>query len=309
MFRWPHHQLTLGGYRVHCVHVRSEQADAPALVLTHGWPGTFLEMLPLVPRLRDFHLVIPSLIGFGFSPHPGTPGCNSFVMAELWVALMAALGYERFYAQGGDFGASVSTILGWRHTPHLLGVHLNYIPSSYQPWLAPGEAVTEEETAAQQASRQWEEDSGAYAHVQRTEPQTLSYGLQDSPAGLAAWLLQRFRDWSDCGGDLTARFPLDDLLAQVTLYWLTGSIGSSMRLYGETARRPLHMAAGERVAAPCAIAHFPLETPFPPRRWVERGYHVVRWTEMPRGGHFAALEEPDLLAGDVREFAASPRAD
>ncbi|HET9784623.1 MAG TPA: alpha/beta hydrolase, partial [Terriglobales bacterium] len=228
--------------------------------------------------------------------------------AELWVAMMAELGYDRFYAQGGDFGASVSTILGWRHARHLLGVHLNYIPSSYQPLLAPGEKLTEEETAARRASAEWGEAHGAYAHVQRSEPQTLSYALDDSPVGLAAWLLQRFRDWSDCGGDLTSRFPLDDLLAQVTLYWLTGTIGSSMRLYGETARQPLHLAAGERVSAPCAVARFPLEEPFPPRRWVERGYHLVRWTEMPRGGHFAALEEPELLADDVRAFAASRRA-
>lgn len=297
MFAWPHAQEQLGGFRIHYVHVRRRERNAPALLLTHGWPGSFLEMLPLAPLLGDFHLVIPSLPGFGFSPHPGTAGCNTFVVAGLWAELMSRLGYERFGVQGGDIGASVSTILGWKYPERVTGVHLNYLPGSYRPQVA-GPLTADEEAFLDEKAR-WADEFGAYEHLQRTQPQTLSYGLNDSPAALAAWILERYRAWGDY-------FDVDGLLANVTLYWLTGTIGSSCRLYAECARAPL---AGVRVGVPCAFAHFPNEIAHPPRGWVERGYHVVRWTEMPRGGHFAALEEPALLADDIRAFftlAAGP---
>jgi pimeloyl-ACP methyl ester carboxylesterase len=220
----------------------------------------------------------------------------------LWAGLMNELGYSRFAAQGGDIGAGVSTILGLHHAPRIIGIHLNYIPGSYRPPIEEGTKLEQvEEEFLKDASR-WYDQHGAYAHVQGTHPQTAAYGLNDSPAALAAWILEKFRDWSDCDGDLYRRFTRDELLSNVTLYWVTETIHSSFRLYYEGRKAPLHFGPGDFVHVPCAIAHFPKEAPFPPRNWVERGYNVQRWTEMPRGGHFAAMEEPELLAEDIRAF-------
>ena len=190
-----------------------------------------------------------------------------------------------------------------------MGIHLNYIPGSYRPDLGPGTAPlagVEQAFLADAAS--WHEEEGGYAALQRTRPQTAAYGLNDSPVGLLAWIVEKLRDWSDCEGELERRFSRDEILTHVTLYWVTETIGSSMRLYRESRRTPLALRPGERVRVPCGVARFPLEAPHPPREWVERGYDVVRWTEMPRGGHFAALEEPQLLAEDVRAFFRPLRA-
>lgn len=283
------------------------------LIVTHGWPGSFMEMLRIIPLLTDpaahggdaadaFDVVVPSLPGFGFSDRPSIRGMNAFRVAELWAELMSELGYARFAAQGGDIGAAVSTVLGLRHADRIVGLHLNFIPGSYRPHLegSPGLAPVEEEFI--RSGARWAEERGAYSHIQRTRPQTASYALNDSPAGLAAWILEKFREWSDCGGDLHQIFSRDELLANVTLYWLTETIGSSFRMYFENRRAPLQFERGEFVRPPCAIAHFPKEILFPPRQWVERGYNVQRWTEMPRGGHFAAMEQPRLLAEDIRAF-------
>jgi microsomal epoxide hydrolase len=215
---------------------------------------------------------------------------------------MRELGYDRFAAQGGDLGAGVSTALGLRHPERVIGIHLNYIPGSYQPYLPPDAKLAPEEQEFVREKTRWFEQNGAYAHIQRTHPQTAAYGLNDSPAALAAWIVEKFRDWSDCDGDLYGRFTRDELLANVTLYWMTETIHSSFRLYWEGAQAPMQFREGDFVSAPCAIARFPKEAPFPPREWVERGYNVQRWTEMPRGGHFAANEEPQLLADDIRSF-------
>jgi pimeloyl-ACP methyl ester carboxylesterase len=215
---------------------------------------------------------------------------------------MSELGYHRFVAQGGDIGAAVTTLLGLRHPDRVAAIHLNYIPGSYRPWLAPGAALDPEEQARVAATAQWYDTHGAYAHIQRTHPQTAALGLNDSPAGLAAWILEKFRDWSDCNGDLFTRFTRDELLTNVTLYWMTQTIASSFRLYMEGRLAPLQFKEGDFVTVPTGVARFPLESPFPPRRWVERGYNLQRWTEMPRGGHFAAAEEPELLAQDIRDF-------
>ena len=284
------------------------------LVITHGWPGSFLEMLEILPRLADpgrhggdpadaFDVVVPSLPGYGFSDRPAEAGCNTFRIAALWAALMEGLGYRRFGAQGGDWGASVTTLLGLLHADRTAGIHLNYIPGSYRPWSGPGSApLTGAEAQFVKDADRWYENEGGYAHLQKTRPQTLAFGLNDSPAGLAAWILEKFRDWSDCGGDLESRFDRDDLLTHVSLYWFTQTIHSSCRLYHESAQRPLHFRQDERIAVPCGVARFPLEAPSPPREWVERVYDVRRWTEMTAGGHFAAMEEPEALARDIREF-------
>ena len=307
-----HFKCMVNGLEIHFIHERGKGASPLPLVLTHGWPGSFLEMLKIVPLLTDpaahggdpadaFDVVVPSLPGYGFSGKPG-PGVNQFVIADLWVELMQALGYARFGAQGGDLGAGVSTVLGLRYPEKIAGIHLNFIPGSYRPHLAADAKLSTQETEFRDEAGRWYERFGAYGHMQRTTPLTAAYGLNDSPAGLAAWILEKFQRWSDCGGDLLSRFTREELLSNVSLYWMTETIHSSFRLYFEGAKAPLAFASGDFVGVPCAIAHFPREILFPPRSWVERGYKVCQWTEMPRGGHFAALEEPELLAADVRSF-------
>lgn len=301
---WEHYRYSSGDARVHFLHARGNGARRTPLVLTHGWPGSFLEMLKIIPLLTDagFDVVVPSLPGFGFSDRPARPGMNTFRIAELWAGLMDELGYPRFVAQGGDFGANVSTILGLRYADWVAAIHLNYIPGSYRPALEPGTTLAPAEQAFLADLDRWYWDHGAYAHLQRNEPQTPAYALNDSPAGLAAWMIEKFRNWSDCGGDVETRFTKDELLANVTLYWMTQTISSSFRLYYEAKKAPLQFAPGELVRVRCAVARFPKEAPFPPREWVARGYNIERWTEMSRGGHFAAAEEPELLAGDIAGF-------
>jgi pimeloyl-ACP methyl ester carboxylesterase len=311
--KFSHFRCTVQGVRIHFILEKGKGPDAIPLVLTHGWPGSFLEMLKIIPLLTDpakhggdpsvcFDVIVPSLPGFGFSDRPSKRGMNTFKVAELWAELMQVLGYNRFAAQGGDFGAAVSTILGLRYPDRILGIHLNYIPGSYRPDLQPVAKLTELEEASLRDTDQWYADFGGYAHVQRTTPQTVAYALNDSPMGLAAWIIEKFRDWADCDGDVEKRFSKDELLTNVTLYWMTETIHSSCRLYFEGRKAPLRFEPGEFVKVPCGVAYFPKEDPFPPRQWIERGYNVQRWTEMPRGGHFAAAEEPELLARDIAEF-------
>ena len=222
---------------------------------------------------------------------------------------MKELGYERLAAQGGDWGADVTTLLGLRHPERVIGIHLNSIPP-YKPYLEAGTVLSEVEQAFLNDASRWYEKSGAYDHVQKTAPQTVAYGLTDSPVGLAAWILEEFRDWGDCDGDIERRFTKDELLSNITLYWMTQTIHSSCRLYYEDNRTPLHFQKGDYVTVPCGIARFPKrEGPLPPKRWVERGYNVQHWTEMPRGGHFPALEEPELLVEDIRLFFRALRSD
>jgi pimeloyl-ACP methyl ester carboxylesterase len=301
---WQHYRYVSDDARVHFLTARGRGNQRTPLVLTHGWPGSFLEMLKIIPLLTDagFDVVAPSLPGFGFSDRPARAGMNTFRIAGLWAGLMSELGYARFVAQGGDFGASVSAILGLRHADRVAGIHLNYIPGSYRPSIPAGTTLAPVEQEFLRDLDRWYSEHGAYAHLQRNEPQTPAYALNDSPAGLAAWIIEKFRNWSDCGGDVETRFSKDELLTNVTLYWMTQTISSSFRLYNETKKAPLQFAPGDFVRVPCAIARFPLEAPFPPREWVARGYNIERWTEMPRGGHFAAAEEPGLLAADIAEF-------
>jgi pimeloyl-ACP methyl ester carboxylesterase len=308
-----HYRYQSSEGKIHFIHERGKGSSPMPLILTHGWPGSFLEMLEIIPLLTDpaahgysaadsFDVIVPSLPGFGFSDRPGVPGMNVFRVAGIWFDLMQALGYDKFGAQGGDIGAGVSTALGLRHARHIRGIHLNYIPGSYRPYIAPGTTLTTTEQNFVSDAGRWFDESGAYAHLQGTRPQTPAYALNDSPIGLAAWILEKFREWSDCGGDLYRSFTRDELLTNVTLYWMTETISSSFRMYYEGRRAPLHFAESDFLHPPCAIACFPKEIILPPREWVERGYNVQRWTEMPRGGHFAAAEEPELLAADIREF-------
>ena len=310
---FPQFLVRAGGMRIHCIHQRGRGPRPMPLVITHGWPGTVFEMLRLIPLLTDpaahggsaqdaFDVVVPHIPGYGFSERPAAPGTSNSAVADLWVELMERLGYERFAAQGGDWGAGISTWIARKAPERLLGLHLNYIPGSFRPWIENEAALTDEERGFLADKAQWLEEEGAYGHIQATRPGTLGIGLTDSPAGLAAWILEKVRTWSDCDGDVESRFSLDELLANVTLYWVTNTAASSIRLYRESKLTPLQLGPRERIQVPMAYSRFPLELPTPPRRWVERGYDVCRWTEMPRGGHFAAWEEPELLAEDIREF-------
>lgn len=294
--RFAHFKTHVAGLDLHFLH-HAKQAGVPALLLLHGWPGSFVEMLGVIPLLEpDFSIVVPSLPGYGFSDAPAVAGMSNRRIASLMAELMSQLGYQRFLAQGGDWGAGIATWLARDHPHRLIGVHLNYIPGSYSP---DADDLTQEEHAFIRARDEWGQVSGAYGHVQRTRPLTLSYALSDSPAGLAAWIGEMFRDWADPASVIA----VDDLLTNVTLYWMTNTIGSSVRLYLESTHTPHAFARGERIDVPCGIARFPFEAPFPPRSWLQRVYNVQQWTDMPRGGHFAALEAPDLLASDVIAFA------
>ena len=308
----PHFLAEDTSGRIHFLHLRGRAARPLPLLLLHGWPGSFLEMVDAARMLADpaahggdaedaFDVVVPSLPGYGFSDAPREPGAHPGAIAASLARLMEALGYERFGAQGGDWGASVATRLALQAPERVAAIHLNYLPGSYAPHLGDGAPPLSADERRFLADRErWVEEEGAYGSVQRTRPRTLAHALNDSPAGLLAWIGEKFLRWSDPGSDRERL--ADSAVAHATLYWLTGTIGSSMRLYAEGRRAPLVFAAGERLRVPCAVARFPLEDPMPPREWAARAYDVVRWTEMPRGGHFAALEEPELLARDVREF-------
>ena len=310
---FPHFRYEAEAGGLHFIHERGKGDRPLPIIITHGWPGSFLEMLKIIPLLTDpathggdaadsFDVVVPSLPGYGFSDRPTSPGMNTFRVGDMWADLMEELGYSRYGAQGGDFGANVSTVLALLNPERVIGLHLNYIPGSYRPHLEPDVKLNASEEQFLKDDACWYERSGGYSHVQRTEPQTLAYGLNDSPAGLAAWLVEKFRLWADCDGDLYRRFTRDEILTHVTLYWMTETFHSSCRLYYESRKAPLHFSKTDLVTVPAGIARFPKEEPFPPRAWVERGYNIQRWTEMPRGGHFAALEEPQLLVEDIREF-------
>jgi len=312
--RFAQRRIRLGGGLIHFIHERGKGPSPVPLLINHGWPGSFLEMLELIPLLVDpaahggsdedaFDVVVPSMPGYGFSTPAVEPGMNPIRIADLWAQLMSELGYPRFATQGGDWGASISTWLGLRHAERLIGIHLHYMPGSYRPFRGAGSTPLDAaERAFVEGVEAWYRDEGAYAHIQATKPQTLAYGLTDSPVGLLAWILEKLRGWADCDGQVGRRFSRDVILAHVTLYWVTGTINSANQLYQEATRVPLRFEAGQRVSVPCGIAVFPGEAPMPPRPWVERGYQVHHWTRQPRGGHFAAMEEPDLLARDIRDF-------
>lgn len=304
---WPNFIAEIDGYKIHFLHIKSKHPNAIPLIISHGWPGSFLEMLKVLPDLTGnattpFDVVVPSLLGFGFSSKPLKEGVNTSLMAGLWVKLMEQLGYHKFIAQGGDFGAIISTRMAMQHPEKLIGLHMNYIPFNYKPFIPPGEKLSKEETEAQQQMHRFFQAEGAYAQVQTTKPFTLSYGLNDSPVALCAWILQVFRSFSDPGMPLEQLFEKDELLSNITLYWITQTIHSSMRLYSEVQKEPLDFGEHDFINVPVGIAHYPYPRSFPARKYVERGYNVRYWKNMPAGGHFAALEQPALFAADLREF-------
>ena len=300
---FPQFRVQVEDLRIHFVHLRNRNPDATPLIITHGWPGSFLEHLKMATLLQDsFHIVIPSIPGYGFSDASNLPGMNPRRVAGLWVKLMRTLGYERFLTQGGDWGATICTWIGLDSPQSLKGIHLNYIPGSYKPHVPKGTPLTHAEQEFLKSQQDWLDKEGAYGHIQGTKPQTLAYAMHDSPVGMAAWILEKTYGWSYCEGDVFKHFTYEEVLNNIMLYWVTESFNSSIRLYYEARKSPVHLQPGQRIDVPCAVARFAKEEPMPPRNWVERGYNVVRWTEFPVGSHFAPIEYPDLLANDILNF-------
>jgi epoxide hydrolase len=311
---------TIDGLRIHFVHRRSNEPHALPLLITHGWPGSFVEFTKIIGPLTDpvghggraedaFDVVAPSLPGFGFSDKPRQPGFGAARIAAIEAALMARLGYERYGVQGGDWGAIVGTRVALDAAPHVVGLHLNMCRAPAPPPAAtnPNEGLSNADLERLKVRRSYENEETGYLQIQRTKPQTIGYALNDSPVGLAAWIVEKFRTWCDCDGDPEKVFTRDELLTNITLYWMTQTATSSARIYYETAHGD-PVVGNRRIEVPTACADFPKEIIWSPRRWMEAQYNITRWTEMPRGGHFPALEQPDLLVSDIRAFFRDRRA-
>jgi epoxide hydrolase len=301
----PHFRTEIDGLGIHFVHARSESADATPLVLTHGWPGSIVEFEQVIaPLTKDFHLVVPSLPGYGFSDRPAGTGWGIERIADGWAELMARLGYERYGAAGSDWGTSISTLLGQRDREHVLGIHL--IPPLAPPDPATFDDLTDAERAAlADLDRAAEWESG-YSREHATRPQTIGYSLVDSPAGLCAWIVEKFWSWTDCDGHPENVISRDRLLDSVMLYWLPRTGASSARLYWESIRQVddwISREVPDSIDVPTGCSVFPKEIQRPSRRWAERRFTDIRhWGEPPRGGHFAAMEQPELFVEELRAF-------
>jgi len=305
--RWPHFLTTIDGQQIHFIHARSDRPDALPLIITHGWPGSVAAFLDIIEPLRaDFHVVAPSLPGYGWSGPTTAPGWDVARVADAWKVLMARLGYSRYGAQGGDWGAFVSARLAAVDPEHVVGLHSNLLlafpsdPSTVQ--------LTESEAADLAAAGEFMATGAAYQEIQGKNPQTLGYGLTDSPAGLAGWIIEKFMVWTDNDGNPEDAIPRDALLTNLTVYWVTKTINSSIRLYCESQRGQNFGPSDQYVSVPTAAAVFPKEIFRCPRAYAESRFNIVRYTRFDRGGHFAALEEPDLLIDDVRAFFQPLRA-
>ncbi|WIA55259.1 epoxide hydrolase [Sphingobium sp. WTD-1] len=295
----------IDGLDVHFLHIRSRHDGAMPLLLTHGWPGSVIEFHKVIGPLTDppahggnpadaFHLVIPSLPGYGFSDKPAETGWGVERIAQAWAALMDRLGYDRYVAQGGDWGSSVTVTLGTQAPSGLIGVHLNML-SIMPPDL--GDQLDPDEQRAVAASRHFADVESAYARLQATRPQTIGYALADSPVGQAAWIYEKLRGWSDCDGEPENIFSRDEMLDAIMLYWLTNSAASSARLYWESmgSFRPM------KVDLPLGYTQFPREILAPPRRWAEQVFsQIIHWNSVEKGGHFAAFEQPALFVEELR---------
>ncbi|MBV8965680.1 MAG: epoxide hydrolase [Mycobacteriaceae bacterium] len=309
--RFDQFTTAIDGLNIHFIHQRSLHADAFPLIITHGWPGSIVEFHKVIEPLTDptahggraedaFHVVCPSLPGYGFSGKPAGRGWDVGKVAEAWETLMTRLGYDHYGAQGGDWGAAVTTAIG-RNGGNCVAIHLN-MPMGLPP-AGLDNPTPEEQTALKSAAHYQRWDAG-YSKQQSTRPQTLGYGLVDSPVGQMAWIVEKFWSWMDCDGHPENVLTKDELLDNVMMYWATASAASSARMYWESFDTFGRLG---RVELPTGIAAFPKEILRAPRSWCERNYHITHWTAMPRGGHFAAFEQPDLFVEDLRTFFATVR--
>ena len=316
--RHPRFRVPLGGLRIHFVHARAVAPAGPVLplILSHGWPDSAWRYDKVIPLLTDpgahgadpadaFDVVVPDMPGFGYSDRPTGAALDSMAVAGLWSQLMGMLGYDRFGAAGGDIGSHVSRFLALEHPDRVVAVHR--MDAGLPVFTGDPAELTAEERAWIDGAVAWGATEGAYAAMHRTKPQTAAVGLTDSPAGLAAWIVEKLRAWSDCGGDVERAFTRDEILTNVTIYWLTGTIGSSMRMYRANAAIPPAQHA-RRVEVPSGFSLFGGDIVRPPRAWLERMANIVHVTEPSRGGHFAPFEEPELYANELREFFRPYRA-
>jgi microsomal epoxide hydrolase len=310
--RWPQFTTTIDEQQLHFLHARSRHADAFPLIITHGWPGSIVEFQKILPLLVDptahggkesdaFHVVCPSLPGYGFSGPTRERGWDPERIARAEVELMRRLGYARYGAQGGDWGSVVTGWIGKLDPAHCAGIHLNMLIAPPPPNAAAAPLAPDEQARVERSARFQSEGTG-YQAIQGTKPQTLAFGLHDSPAGLAAWIVEKFRAWSDCHGEVESVFTRDELLTNLTVYWATGTIHSSTRLYYEMRKSARLPIAEGRIEVPTGVAVFPKELYNAPRAWAEHWYDVTHWSVFPSGGHFAAMEKPAELAADLRTF-------
>jgi microsomal epoxide hydrolase len=309
--QFAHFKVDLDGLGIHFIHERGKGPHPMPIILTHGWPDSFYRMYKIIPLLTDptssggspldsFDVIVPSLPGFGFSDRPRRP-LTMAQTAEVWARLMGdVLGYQRYAAAGGDFGSGITQLLAASHPESVIGIHVTdlgfYTLQARQPDLSEAE---QRYLGAQQG---WFFQEGAYGMIQGSKPQTLAYGLNDSPVGLAGWIVEKFRAWSDCDGDVERSFSKDELLTNIMIYWVTQTIRSSFGYYRDLSTPKLQ--PGQHIEVPAGFARFPKDIPGidPPRELAERHLRIARWTQMPHGGHFAALEEPELLVEDLRAF-------
>jgi len=296
---FPQYKVRLGGIDLHFIHAPSKKKDALPVLLSHGWPGSVLEFHKLIPLLTEhFHVVAPSLPGYTLSFTPGQKRFGVEDIADLFAELMTdVLGYRRFGAQGGDWGAAITSVLGWKHPERLTGIHLNLLMVPRDPNQP---ATTPEEKQYVEELKHFLKEETGYQWIQGTKPQTLAYALTDSPAGLAAWIVEKFRAWTDNDGNPESAVSRDEMLANISLYWFTGAIGSAFWPYYSRMHGPWPIPSGKTVDVPMAYAAFPREILRPPRSLAARTYtNIKQWTVMEKGGHFAALEQPAALARDV----------
>jgi len=300
----PQFRATIEGYGLHFVRVRGAAAGSIPLLLMNGWPSSFVEYQSLAPLLAagapSFEVIMPALPGFGFSDRPARP--YQVEPADLFPKLMTALGHERFMVAGTDIGSGVATRIAISHPDRVIAAHVSAVAP--KPLAPGGPPFTPEEAAYAERGAAWYREEGGYQAIQSTRPQTLAFGLADSPTGLASWILEKFRAWSDCGGDLLSVWPRDNLVDNLMVYWLTNTIGSSVRYYFEASRLRPPLKANDFVRAPTAVAMWPSDLALAPKSLAERLYNVQRYTLMSRGGHFPAWEAPDLYADELRALAA-----
>jgi microsomal epoxide hydrolase len=307
-----HYKVQLKGITLHYIHQPGKGPDPLPLLISHGWPGSIYEFVKIIGPLTDpagfggdprdaFTVVAPSLPGYGFSPVPFQQRLDFEDIADLFALLMTeVLDFPFFAAQGGDWGAFITARLGFVYPDRIKGVHLNMLPLAPHP--SDRTNLTPAEKAFIEESKFFQVEETGYQWIQGTKPQTLAYALNDSPAGLAAWITEKFYTWTDCQGEIESRVSKDDLLTNIMLYWVSQTINSSFWLYYQLRHHPWRLGPGQRIDVPTAIAAFPGEILRPPREWAARVFNLQRWTPMPSGGHFAALEEPEALVEDIRAF-------
>ena len=316
--RFEQFTTKIDGLTIHFLHVRSKQPNAFPLLITHGWPGSFVEFTKIIGPLTDplahggriedaFDLVIPSIPGFAFSDKPREPGYDPARIGAIEATLMARLGYTRYGVQGGDWGSIIGTQVALNDAPHVAGLHLNMCTGAAPAGGDPNAGLSDAEKERLKLRQTFQAEETGYQQIQGTKPQTIGIALNDSPVGLAAWIVEKFRTWCDCNGNPDTIFTKDELLTNITLYWVTQTAASSARIYYESRHASPAPGGPRRIETPTACADFPKEIIWSPRRWLEARYNITRWTTMPRGGHFAAFEQPALLVNDVRAFFRTVR--